>query len=199
MYDLPMKVYEGCRGDTCLVENYGKVYGGDTRWVIFNACLTLNVNKSNMLSEPLTLESVDLSRVDTLRTVFRGVHAILGYYAKSWAMEFPIPYFNEIIATENVYKFFAKNFITFNETIWESFFMANMSMYYQFAEVLHHYGLDGPAGLKPAIAFLRGYDGNGVYHDTSLERFNHTYNQPIQIEGTLELFIMYYELGEPHY
>lgn len=199
MHDLPMKVYEGCAGDTCSALNYGKVYGGNTRWVIFNSCLTLNVNKSNMLSYPLTLESVDLSRVDTLRTVFHGVHAILGYYALTWAREFPIPYYNEIIATENLYKFFAKNFISYNETIWDSFVMANMSVYYQFVEVLSDYGLDGPAGLKPAIAFLRGYDENGVYHDTSLELFNHTYNQPININGSLELFIMYYELGEPLY
>ena len=52
LYDLPMRVSEGCSGDDCIVENYGKVYGGDTKWVIFNSCLVLNVNKSNMLSSP---------------------------------------------------------------------------------------------------------------------------------------------------
>ena len=60
------------------------MYGGDTRWVILDACLTLNVNKDDRLEYPLSADIVDLSKVDKLRDAFVGVHAILGFYSLSW-------------------------------------------------------------------------------------------------------------------
>ena len=197
LYDHPITISKGCVGDTCYIYNYGKVYGGDTRWIIFDACLVLNVNKANMLHLPLSATTVDLVKVDTLRTAFYGVHAMLGYYSLSW--EDSIPSGGGFYGSENLYSFFSTNFIEDNETIWDSFNMANASLYnvfdfyYMVTYNVHE------MGLKPAIAFLRGYDENGYYHDTSIERFNYTFNQPIQITGTLELYVMYDEYGTPEF
>ncbi len=55
--------------------------GGSTLWAFFDACLVLNVNKTAFLSQPLSTETIDFSKVDKLRKVFNGVHAILGNYA----------------------------------------------------------------------------------------------------------------------
>ena len=197
LYDHPITISKGCVGDTCYTYHYGKVYGGDTRWIIFDACLVLNVNKDDMLHLPLTATTVDFAKVDTLRTAFYGVHAMLGYYSLSW--EDSIPAGGGFYGTENLYNFFATNFIEDNETIWDAFNMANAILYnvfdfYYMATVDEH-----ADGLKPAIAFLRGYDENGYYHDTSIERFNYTFNQPIQITGTLELYVMYDEYGTPEF
>jgi hypothetical protein len=175
--------------------NWGKVYGGDTRWVIFDACEVLNVNKDNMLHLPLSSTSIDVAKVDTLRTAFHGVHAMLGYYSLSW--EDSIPFVGGVYGSENLYKYFAEYFIEDNETIWDSFNMANDYLYNVFDAYYLIANNDHQMGLKPAIAFLRGYDENGYYHDTSIERFNYTFNQPIHITGTLELYVMYDEYGTP--
>ncbi len=197
LYDHSMTVSKGCVGDTCYIYHYGKVYGGDTRWVIFDACLVLNVNKYNMRHLPLSATTVDLAKVDTLRTAFYGVHAMLGYYSISW--ESSIPSGGGVYGSENLYSFFATNFIEDNETIWDSFNMANASLYNIFDFYYMVTYNEHKKGLKPAIAFLRGYDENGYYHDTSIERFNYTFDQPIQITGTLELYIMYDEYGIPDF
>lgn len=195
LYDHPITISKGCVGDTCYIYNYGKVYGGDTRWVIFDACLVLNVNKYNMRHLPLSATTVDFAKVDTLRTAFYGVHAMLGFYAKSWEYDFWSGGIHH--GTENLYSFFATNFIEDNETIWDSFNMANASLYNEFDAYYLATFSEHIYGIKPAIAFLRGYDENGYYHDTSIERFNYTFDQPIQITGTLELYIMYDEYGTP--
>lgn len=146
----------------------------------------LNVNKSGYLDKPLSLDYIDFSRVNTLRTVFTGVHAILGYYSLAWrGMRGGDGY-----GTYVIFDYFAHNFIEKKETIWNSFSKAC-------EEFVKNYGTR--YGLKPAIAFLRGYDKNGVYHDTSTETFERTYNKPIYLEGSLELFIMYEEYGNPSY
>ena len=173
---------------SCPNDEYGKVFGGETRWVILDACLTLNVNNSEDLDEPLSLDYIDFSRVNTLRTVFTGVHAILGFYSLAWKGS--IKKNGNIWGTEILYERFATNFIEKKETIWNAFSKACGYFVDVFGD---------RKGLKPAIAFLRGYDKNGVYHDTSTETFERTYNKPIYVEGSLELYIMYEEYGEPKY
>ena len=170
----------------CLDDEYGRVFGGETRWVILDACLTLNVNKSNALNKPLSLEYIDFFRVNALRTVFTGVHAILGYYSLAWqGMRAGDGY-----STDAIFESFAENFIEKKETIWNAFSKAC-------EKFVSNYGTR--YGLKPAIAFLRGYDKNGVYHDTSTETFERTYNKPVYVNGSLEMFIMYEEYGVPLY
>lgn len=193
--DYPMNVSSGCGYDYCPNDQCGKVYGGETRWVIFDACLVLNVNKTDQLSGALNAENVDLNKVDKLRTAFSGVHAILGFYSKSWELRYHgWDYDNEMwveYRTEDFYKFFTKYFIDDEETVWDSFSMASADVVYEFAP------FTGNKGLKPAIAFLRGYDQNGNFHDTSIERFDYTYNRPIMVSDAMELYIMYAEYGNP--
>ncbi len=190
LYDYPMNISSGCGSDVCPNDQCGKVYGGETRWVIFDACLTLNVNKDGKLEKPLTAETVDLSKVGKLISVFKGVHAILGFYSLSWE---DYKYADFVYASENLYDYFTKYFIEEGETIWDSFNMANADLVNDFTRFGRH------TGLKPAIAFLRGFDENGIYHDTSMERFDHTFNRPIKINGSLEFFVMYDVHGEPEF
>lgn len=175
-------------GYACANDEYGKVYGGDTRWVILDACLTLNVNKSNRLSKPLSIENIDFTKVDQLRSVFSGVHAILGFYSDGKQGTLHIN--NKYVDTRWLYQYFVENFIEKKETVWNSFSKACARIVNDFENTI---------GLQPAIAFLRGYDKNGVYHDTSTETFDRTYNKPIQIDGSIELFIMYEKYGIPTY
>ncbi|MDY6329946.1 MAG: hypothetical protein SPL52_00420 [Fibrobacter sp.] len=195
--DHPMTVSEGCVGDNCYMYAWGKVYGGDTRWVIFDACLVLNVNKYNKKHLPISVDNVDLNKVDALRTAFYGVHAMLGFYSLSW--EYAFWSNGQLHGSENLYKYFSTYFIEDGETIWDSFDMANASLYNEFDTYYLATFNEHILGLKPAVAFLRGYDSNGYYHDTSAERFDYTFNQPIQITGTLELFVMYDEYGTPEF
>ena len=51
---------------------------------------------------------------------------------------------------------------------------------------------------KP-ISKEEDYDNQGRYHDTSMERFDHTFNQPISMDGNMQFFLMYVEHGEPDY
>ena len=175
-------------GYVCANDEYGKVFGGDTRWVILDACLTLNVNKSDRLHLPLSMENIDLTKVNQLRSVFSGVHAILGFYSDDHQGALYLP--DKHPRSEYFYSYFVENFIEKKETIWNSFSMAS-------AQIVDDF--ENRFGLKPAIAFLRGYDKNGVYHDTSTETFDRTFNKPIQIEGSIELFVMYEEYGIPSY
>lgn len=193
LYDYPINISRGCGRDVCPNDEGGKVYGGDIRWVILDACLTLNVNKSDKLEYPLTVGTVDFSKVDKLREVFVGVHAILGFYSLSWEdYRYRLSTPQVFARSEDLYKYFTKYFIEDDETIWDSFNMAS-------ADIVRDFSSFNGKGLKPAIAFLRGHDKEGRYHDTSQERFNHTFNQPIQINGDLELFVMYDEHGDPEY
>jgi hypothetical protein len=188
LYDYPVNVSSGCGTPTCLDDQYGKIYNGATRWVIFDACLVLNVNQSDKLHLPLTVETIDFSKVDKLRSAFAGVHSILGFYAYSW--DFAYWEAGQYKATEDLYEYFVYYFIEDGETIWNSFDMANADFVF---EINYYYG------MKPAIAFLRGYDADNNYHDTSMERFDYTFNEPIPINGTLELYVMYSEYGSPEY
>jgi len=187
-YDYSVNLHDGCRKNVCTQDDYGKVYGGETRWVILDACLTLNVNKSNRINLPLTIENIDFSRVDRLRSVFSGVHAILGFYSDGWQGSDWIG--GNYVVSDALYGFFVENFIERGESIWNSFSMTGAEIVDVFNNI---------RGLQPAIAFLRGYDKNGIYHDTSMETFDRTYNKPIPIDGTLELFVMYETYGTPTY
>lgn len=193
LYDYPINISGGCGLDSCANTESGKRYGGDIRWVIFDACLTLNVNKSDKLSYPLTVETIDFSKVNKLREVFIGVHALLGFYSKSWEDYRFDAWTGSWAYSEYLYAYFAKYFIDDGETIWDSFNMASADIVDDFSH------FPNGKGLKPAIAFLRGFDENGRYHDTSTERFEYTFNQPIQINGSLEMFVMYDEHGIPEF
>lgn len=188
LYDFPVKVSSGCGFPTCPDTQYGKIYNGATRWAIFDACLVLNVNQTDKLHLPLTVGTVDFSKVDKLRSAFAGIHAILGFYSLSWEASFWDD--DQYKATEDLYKYFVYYFIEENENVWNSFDMANADLVVEF-----YYDF----GLKPAIAFLSGFDENNIFHDTSGELFSFTYNQPIPITGTLELYVMYSEYGSPEY
>ena len=188
LYDYPVNVSSGCGSPTCLDDQYGKIYNGATRWAIFDACLVLNVNQSDKLSWPLTVDAIDSSKFNMLRSVFAGVHALLGFYSISWEDSFWDN--GQFKATEDLYRYFVYYFIEDNQNIWNSFNMANADFAADF-----YYNL----GLKPAIAFLSGFDENDYFHDTSGEMFTFTCNQPIPITGTLELYIMYNEYGSPVY
>ena len=192
LYDYPIITYSGCGRDVCPNDSVGKVYGGNTRWVIYDACLVLNVNKSDRLGSPLNAENVDLDKVDKLRTVFRGVHAILGFYSLSFEDYKYSTKTGRFFQSEWLYDYFTQFFIEEGESIWDSFSMAS-------AYVVYDYSFFGNRGLKPAIAFLRGYDEKGNFHDTSMETFEHTFNQPIEITNTLELFVKYAEYGNPSF
>ncbi|MCQ2966900.1 MAG: hypothetical protein MJ250_09240 [Alphaproteobacteria bacterium] len=178
--------------------------GGDIRWAIFDACLYLNVNKEKFLDKPLTTETIDFSKVDELRKVFNGVHAVLGNYAKGRQ------YYNTtgdseddleliknnhkdasiLLGAAGMYEFFAKYFIEEGRTIWDAYRLTVENMYKKFFS---------NSGFKPAIAFLRGYDKNGEYHDTSVETFEHVYKAPLKPEAGLELFVMYETYGKPKF
>lgn len=205
LYDYPMTVSEGCAGDTCNVTNYGKVYGGDIRWVIFDACLVLNVNQDNMLHLPLSATTIDFTKVNKILSVFRGVHAILGFYSLSWEKAFVDSGTGTVIlGSENLYKYFVKYFIEDGETIWDAFNDANEDLYNEFDYMYMLLYGDHVEGLKPAIAFLGGYDANGLHHNTSIETFDSTFNQPISIpippfSGSLQMGIMSNEHGSPEY
>lgn len=195
LYDYPIITYSGCGRDVCPNDSAGKVYGGDTRWVIFDACLVLNVNKDEQLEYPLNAKTVDFAKVDRLRSVFRGVHAILGFYSLSWEDRKSVYDINGYhdYQTAYLYDDFTRFFIEDGETVWDSFCIASAMTVNFFSP------FNNNKGLKPAIAFLRGYDKNGNFHDTSTERFEHTYNRPIEIDGTLELFVKYAEYGVPKF
>lgn len=188
LYDYPVNVSSGCGSPTCPDDQYGKVYNGATRWAFFDACLVLNVNQSDKLSLPLTVQTIDFSKVDKLRSSFAGVHALLSFYSNSWEKQLEIA--GQMHYSEDLYKYFVYYFIEEGETIWDSFDMANSDLVVAF----NYY-----RGLKPAIAFLMGNDADNNYHDTSIERFDYTFNQPILINGTLELYVMYSEYGTPSY
>lgn len=188
LYDFPVNVSSGCGSPTCPDVQYGKIYNGATRWAFFDACLVLNVNQYDKRHLPLTIETIDFSKVDKLRSAFAGVHALLSFYSNSWEKQLEIA--GQTHYSEDLYKYFVYYFIEEGETIWDSFDMANSDLVVAF----NYY-----RGLKPAIAFLKGYDADNNYHDTSMERFDYTFNQPILINGTLELYVMYSEYGTPSY
>ena len=192
LQDYPINISEGCGSDVCAPDEYGKIYSGDVRWVIFDACLVLNINKSNKLEYPLSNSVVDITKFNKLKEVFGGVHAILGFSSLSWE-KYRMNSEGYFAKSETLYNYFTEKFIDYDETIWDAFSLAS-------GEIVRDFSIfPNPQGLTPAIAFLRGYDANGRYHDTSKERFNHTFNQPIQINGSLEMYVKYDEYGDAEY
>ena len=190
--DYPINVSGGCGRDVCPLDEGGKFYGGETRWVIFDACLTLNINKEGRLHRTLSDDDVDISKYYKIKDVFAGAHAILGFYSLSWEDAYGNPVQGKWVRSEDLWDYFTKYFIEDGETIWASFSMAS-------ADVVDDFRTVNRKGLAPAIAFLRGYDNQGRYHDTSMERFDHTFNQPISMDGNMQFFLMYVEHGEPDY
>lgn len=69
-YDQPMAVSQ-------------KPYGGDIKWVFYDACEVLNINKDGQLNVPLysNPSPLDNNKLMNLYGAFIGVHAILGYYS----------------------------------------------------------------------------------------------------------------------
>lgn len=196
--DYPINVSGGCGRDVCPLDEGGKFYGGETRWVIFDACLTLNINKEGRLHRTLSDDDVDISKYYKIKDVFAGVHAILGFYSNAWEDQQHMVTGTGIasgglwVYSEDLYDYFTKYFIEDGETIWASFSMAS-------ADVVDEFRPFNGKGLAPAIAFIRGYDNQGRYHDTSMERFDHTFNQPISIDENMQFFLMYVEHGDPDY
>jgi len=95
-----------------LINSYsGKKFDGWTRWVYFDACLTLNANLSQVANW------------------FDGTHAILGYRSLSWEFS------GSPVSSEDVLKEFATRFITNGETIWNAHKNSVISIIYNQAGI----------------------------------------------------------------
>ncbi|MDR2593266.1 MAG: DUF6345 domain-containing protein [Fibromonadaceae bacterium] len=152
--------------------NVTKTFGDYTRWVIFDACLTLNAS-------PLYLAS----------WLFDGAHVILGN--RSITYEFPNSS-NPAGYSENIFNVFTTRFVTNGEAIWSSYYNAVRETVY----------IVGGYGVEPAIAFLAGNADNGKAVNFSEEKLQNVYNGPFNYKyGATNLTINWRSqtYGKPEY
>ncbi len=149
-----------------------KTFGNYTRWIIFDACLTLNAS-------PLYLAS----------WLMGGAHAILGVRSMSWQFS---P--SQGSGTEDQFKKFTTRYVIVGNTIWSS----HNSAVKDAAAIYINAGL----GIEPAIAFWAGNADNGQYVNFSNERLQNVYNGPFSYQyGATNLTINWlsYKYGKPQY
>ncbi len=99
-----------------------KRFGEFTRWVIFDACLVLNVNKRNYMSESFSSRTIDANRFARINQLFNGVHSILGNYGLGWQGNIKKHWYSSARwRTEDIYEYFSKYFIEEGDAIWDAY------------------------------------------------------------------------------
>ena len=180
-----------------------KRFGGKTRWVFLEACMFLNVNKSDRLSADITKsENIDYQKVAIIFSLFNGVHAIMGNYADGWQGIIKKHWYSSAHwRTEDRFNYFAKYFVKEEYRIWDAYVSAVKKVYKNFTEnsALGYY--TSITGYKPAIAYfyLKGANGNAL--DMSLETYGKSYDAPAS-DGSLrnyQIKIKSIEIGSPRY
>jgi len=178
-------------------------FGGNTKWVILEACLVLNVNRRDSISGTIeNPNNIHQSRLSDLRGLFNGVHAILGHYAQTYQWQIkPSWYSMAFRQTDDKFEYFAQNFIIGGMGIWDAYSLAVRRMYNNFEELRFMGFKSNIKGLKPAIVYFKKTYPNGEVLDMSQETFANTYNAPIMptTGSTSSILIKTLTLGEPQY
>ncbi len=181
-----------------------KKFGGNTYWVIFDACLVLNVNKASHLSEEVTETSLDSNRLANIYALFDGVHSIMGNYALGYQGSIKKHWYSSARwRTEDIYYYFATNFIKEGETIWDAYSDAVKKVYKNFHNnAALGYSTNLP-GFEPAMWYFYGTYPSGKVLDMSQEKFALTYNAPVKLNSsnfkTKKLMLKRLKIGSPKY
>ena len=142
-------------GNWATADRYTKQFGGYTKWVFFNSCLTMD------------------QTVPELSYYFNGAHAIFGHLAFTY--EFINSYSCSLVGcnhhrSEDVWADFATRWITNGETIWDA---------YKYSMQSKVYSMGSLPGLRPKVAYIVGTGDNGQAFSGDTERFQNVYNGPI--------------------
>lgn len=167
-----------------------KAFGGDIKWVFLDACLVLNVNKSDKLNMGPGNSYRDPDKFTKLKNAFIGTHAILGYYSIGIRLRSS----SETYSSKTKYKYFAQYFIENDMGIWEAYKKAHKTYYDGAKEYL--------AGYEPAIAYIKGTDQYGRQHDGSTEKISSTYEvamNPHQSGRNYDVKFYTQKYGTPEY
>lgn len=185
-------------------QNFGintKRFGGKTRWVFLEACMFLNVNKSDRLSASLSdNENVDYQKMAAIMSMFNGVHAILGNYADGWQGTIKKHWYSSARwRTEDRFNYFAQYFIKDGDGIWDAYVSAVKKVYKNFKD---DSALGSSAkwmtGYKPAIAYFYKQGANGNALDMSLESYGLSYDAPASANSYM-IKIKAVSIGSPKY
>lgn len=181
-----------------------KTFGKKTRWVFFDACLVLNVNKSGHLSEAMSAVSVDANRLTKMVNLFEGVHAILGNYGLDWQGNIKKHWYSSARwRTEDVYEYFAKYFIEDGVSLWNAYSSSVKKVYNNFHNNAALGYSTGISGYDSAIWYFYGVEANGNVVDMSEERFDFSYNAPVLLNDTRfkskSLKLRRLKIGKPKY
>lgn len=181
------------------LSNGVKSFGGNTRWVLFDACLVLNVNKTDFISQEYDKKKTqDPYRVLDVFGWFNGVHVILGNYALGWQGTIKKHWYSSARwRTEDVYSYFSEKFIEDGEPIVDAYFASIKKVYNNFST--------GITGYKVAAWYFYGVKKNGDVLDMSKEKFKSTYNAPVSFTETSTefktrtLMLRTMSIGKPRY
>ncbi len=153
---------------------YSKSFGGKTKWVVMNSCLTLFPDGPSM------------------SPWFNGVHAVLGFHSIGWeAIRRKCFFCSGHYRSEDKYEYFAKAFVTDNRPIWQAF---------QSAVLIADYVNIG-LSEAPAIIYMYGEDKYGFLNDFSEEKYSSTYNGPPPVYDPYrnQVAKKYVVFGTPNY
>ena len=186
--------------------NGNKKFGGNTKWVIIDACLFLNANKTNQLSsDPSNNSSViDNARLTNIKKMFNGVHAILSYHSKTSGGNIKKHWYSSAQwRTEDKYNHFAKYFIRDGRGLWDAY---SAAIYKHYDDFVNNHAVGWTTditGYRSAIAYFYGDFNNGNVIDMSLETYNSTYNAPITTSSYnfkfVDIKMAYSKAGTPKY
>ena len=187
-------------------QNFGintKRFGGKTRWVFLEACMFLNVNKSERLSASLSdNENIDYNKMAIIASMFNGVHAILGNYANGWQGTIKKHWYSSARwRTEDRFNYFAQYFIKDGSGIWDSYVSAVKKVYKNFKDDSALGYSTGITGYKPAIAYFYKQGTNGNALDMSLESYALSYDAPVS-DGSVSGYSIRFKavsIGSPKY
>ena len=186
--------------------NGNKKFGGNTKWVILDACLFLNANNANQKSsDPSNNSSViDNARLTNIKKMFNGVHAILGYHSKSWQGNIKKHWYSSAQwRTEDKYNHFAKYFIRDGRGLWDAYSAAVYKHYDDFVNNHAAGWTTNLSGYRSAIAYFYGDYNNGNVIDMSLETYKLTWKGPITSSSGnfkfVDIKMAYSKAGTPKY
>lgn len=181
-----------------------KSFTQDTKWVIIDACLFLNINK-NLSDDPRKKETkIDENLKKTLLSLFKGVHAIMGNHAEAWQGTAKKHWYSSARwRTEDIYTYFAKYFITDGDVLADAYFSAAYKSAHNYIDN-HAVGESTRwTGLMSAIAYFYGEFASGAIWDMSVERYGTTVNAPM-VSSTanfnkVAIKMVFYKAGKPMY
>lgn len=153
---------------------YDKSFGGKTKWVMMNSCLTLKPDGPSM------------------SPWFNGVHAVLGFHSIEWeSIKRRCFLCSGHYRSEDKYEYFAKAFVTEDKPIWDAYLTAIF-----FTDWVN---LD--LDEAPAMMFIYGRDRYNFLNDFSKEKYSSTYNGPPPVYDPLNNQVVkyYIEYGTPSY